>query len=149
MTRYKTREKPKPKEPVTVRRRYAPPPNGQKLEVAKPGKETITETIERLMNIYAESLVRFQKEPRMTQAQARQNAGGIWRAELPELTDLESVLTYIALIAWGLRLRILDTGEAKTMMFMAQTQLTALARAPAPAPIRNHDWDKKEADRLA
>ena len=109
-------------------RRYAPHTKSGRLQTRQRNKETITETIEVMMNIYSEALVAYQDDPRLSIREARVNAGRVWRAELPELTDLSSVLTYIALIAWGQRLRILDVSEAKTMMFMAQTQLTALSK---------------------
>jgi hypothetical protein len=97
------------------------------LHVRPRDKESITQTIERLMNDYAEDLVKFQKK--LTAEGARKFAAERWRAELPELADFNSVLCYIALIAWGQRLHILQEGEAKLMMFTAQTQLTALSRA--------------------
>jgi hypothetical protein len=90
----------------------------------------IIETVEELMNVYAIALDEFQREEGMTQKQARENAAKVWKAELPELSDLESCLTYIALVAWGLRLNTLTAQEAKMMMFTAQTQLTALSRLP-------------------
>ncbi len=123
-------------EEITVRR-FAPPASGGKLRVRNRNKETITGTIEELMNLYADSLVEFQNDPKLTVKDARLNAGRAWRAELPELTDLQSVLTYIALIAWGQRMQILEVGEAKAMMFMAQTQLTAMSKSEAESKARS------------
>jgi hypothetical protein len=65
---------------------------------------------------------------------ARENAGRMWRIDLPELTSKHEVLAYIACVAWGQRMRILDAAEVKSMIFMAQTQLSVLKQTvPAAA----------------
>lgn len=97
-----------------------------KFETRNNEGESTIQTIDRLMNVYADSLEEFQKDKKLSVKDARHNAGKAWLASLPELTDLNSVLNYIALIAWGLRMRIIEIGESKAMMFMAQTQLSAL-----------------------
>ena len=132
MPRYSTRPRPdqghKEPELEDAYRPFVHP--GKRIKVRDYSQMRIIETVEELMNVYAIALDEFQKEPSMDQQQARANAAKIWKAELPELTDLESCLTYIALIAWGQRLSTLTAQEAKMMMFTAQTQLTALSRLP-------------------
>jgi hypothetical protein len=103
---------------------------GKRIKVRDYSQMRIIETVEELMNVYADALAEFEANPEMDNEQRRSNAAKVWKAELPELTDLESCLTYIALIAWGQRLNTLTAQEAKVMMFTAQTQLTALSRLP-------------------
>jgi hypothetical protein len=132
MPRYSTRPRPdqgrKEPELEDAHRPFVHP--RKRIKVKDYSQMRITETIEELMNVYADSLDEFQKDPGMDQQQARANAAKVWKAELPELTDLESCLTYIALIAWGQRLNTITAQETKVMMFTAQTQLTALSRLP-------------------
>jgi len=92
---------------------------------------TIKQTVELLMNIYSKSLKEFQSIRGVPEHTALENAARCWRAELPELIDRKSVLAYVACIAWGQRMGAISGSDAKLMMFMAQTQLTAL-KVPQP-----------------
>lgn len=87
---------------------------------------TIKQTVELLMNVYSRALKEFQGTRGISDTVAYQNAAQCWKAELPELIDRKSVLAYIACIAWGQRYGAITPTDAKLMMFMAQTQLTAL-----------------------
>jgi hypothetical protein len=98
--------------------------------------ETTTETINRLTNIYAQALQEFQDEDGDDPDTARENAARVWRSELPEITDLRSISSFIALIAWGQRMMTLTAAEARAMMFTAQTQLTTLSRLAPDKPKR-------------
>ena len=86
----------------------------------------IGEIICLLTNIYAKELYRLKHLPGMPEDLARQNAGSALLTMLPELVDKHHVLAYIACVAWGQRMRILQSGEAKAMIFLAQTQLSVL-----------------------
>jgi hypothetical protein len=102
-------------------------------------KMTIKEVVESMMQGYAEDLLKYKAMPHMPDNFARQNANSAWLSQLPDLEDKQSVLQFIACVAWGARMRIMDGAEAKMLMFMAQTQLTALKSAPAsPASPVSH-----------
>ena len=94
-------------------------------------KMTIKEVVESMMQGYAEDLLKYKAMPHMPDNFARQNANSAWLSQLPDLEDKQSVLQFIACVAWGARMHIMDGTEAKMLMFMAQTQLTALKSAPA------------------
>ena len=97
-------------------------------------KMTIKEVVESMMQGYAEDLLKYKAMPHMPDNFARQNANSAWLSQLPDLEDKQSVLQFIACVAWGARMHIMDGTEAKMLMFMAQTQLTALKSAAPPAP---------------
>jgi hypothetical protein len=65
---------------------------------------------------------------------AKRKAAEVWRAVLPDLTDRTTILAYIACVSWGMRMQLLTAVDAKTMIFLAQTQLSALKSIPQPAP---------------
>jgi hypothetical protein len=92
-------------------------PNYSKLEIGQ--------VVDACMETYGDTLKRL-LDLEMDPALARENAGRMWRIDLPELTSKHEVLAYIACVAWGQRMRILDAAEVKSMIFMAQTQLSVL-----------------------
>jgi len=57
-----------------------------------------------------------------------------WLMELPALVDRAAVKTFIACAARGLQSRILTPSEAKAMIFIAQTLLSALRDEQAEDP---------------
>lgn len=90
---------------------------------------SIPEVVAHTMNVYAQALKAL-VDLKMDHAVAKENAARLWRAELPELTDRRSVVAYIACVAWGQKMRLLEPAEIKVMIFMAQTQLTVLKQCP-------------------
>jgi len=95
---------------------------------------TVAEIIATVMREYTGLVVALIEDGHAEQA-AEAHAARAWRNALPELTDRDSVLAFIACVTCGLKLQILSATEAKTMIFLAQTQLGALkAISPAAKP---------------
>ncbi|MGB7547380.1 MAG: hypothetical protein WBM14_06510 [Terracidiphilus sp.] len=104
---------------------------GKRLEAPDYSEMGVREVLDHLATVYANALVSMAEILNLDPVTARKSAGNLWRTELPELTDRHSVVIYIACVAWGQRLGILDPAEVKTMIFMAQTQLSVL-KSPVP-----------------
>ena len=93
-------------------------------------------------NLYQECFVSMMSSPYMEGPEAKRRAGDEWRAILPDITDRRTTLAYIACVAWGAKMGILTTLEVKTMMYLAQTQLSVLKTSgqldpPPPNPTGN------------
>lgn len=86
---------------------------------------TIEEIVAHTIGEYGDALIHFMKELDYDRAEAKQRAAEVWRAILPDLITKENTLAYIACVSMGLRIGILNGADAKTMMFIAQTQLSA------------------------
>jgi hypothetical protein len=54
-----------------------------------------------------------------------------WLAELPLLDSITNVRLYISCIACGMKMRVLTPQESRAMMFIAQTQLSAMREEKA------------------
>jgi hypothetical protein len=85
---------------------------------------------------YAKEFARLIRDSELEGPDVRKRAGDLWRAVLPDILDRRTTTAYIACIAWGSKMQILSPVEAKTMMFMAQTQLTVL-KAMSDNPERS------------
>ena len=97
----------------------------RKLEHPNYDEMPISEIVDACMDTYASTLKTL-GDCEMDAVLAKENAGRMWRIDLPELTSKHNVIAFIACVAWGQRMRILDAAEVKTMIFMAQTQLSVL-----------------------
>jgi len=117
---------PGPKPPKETRRTFQPIPENSVFTLNDYTGWKIPQIITGLMNTYAQELESNRLNRNLTTDMIRENAANCFRAAMPELSDRASVLAYIACVAWALRMRVIEPSEAKTMMFMAQTQLTAL-----------------------
>ena len=89
------------------------------------GLYSVTDAVKRLAALHQRRMMIMYKLGLGAEG-ARHHADDTWRAALPEITNKHNALIYIAAIAWGMRNRIIDTNEAKTMIFLVQTQLTVL-----------------------
>lgn len=94
----------------------------------------IREIVESCMNLYRATLLELTDKLRLDPLTAKKSAANAWKADLPELADKHSVLAYIACVAWGQRMGLLEPTEVKTMIFMAQTQLSVLKQSIAISP---------------
>jgi hypothetical protein len=96
--------------------------------------------IQRTAKIYADALADYLRTLDYDRAEASRRAAALWRGVLPELVDRQSTVAYVACVSWGLRMNLLTPTEAKTMMFIAQNQLTVLkmlGTEPPKLPIES------------
>lgn len=86
----------------------------------------VIETTAKANKALVDAIVAARKRPNFDLKTAVEEAKEAWMAELPLLTDRTSAALYISCIAVGLKMRVLNPQEAKAMMFIAQTHLTAI-----------------------
>lgn len=92
---------------------------------------------------YGDEVARLTLMQEFDAGEIKRKASDLWRAVLPDLVDHRTTLAYIACIAWGTKMQLLQPQETKAMMFMAQTQLTVLRMIqdtePKPRPAAPGD----------
>ena len=68
------------------------------------------------------------KEAKLEEQQCEKMGRDAWRQCLPLLSDRQKVPAFVACIAHGLQLRILNAEEARVLMYAAQMALASLAK---------------------
>ena len=89
---------------------------------------SIEQAVSRCAEAYSAAMVQAIHEAgyELKPEEVKEYASAVWRCSMPDLLDKHSARQYVACVAWGLKMSLIDANTAKSMMYIAQLLLSVL-----------------------